>query len=227
MSIDDASARDERAPEGGPSLEGYSYEDGARLLTSALALPDLTHGQALRVVEYMALTLARRHTTLFRAGSPGSPFLVLVLDGDAVVEGRLTAASEPIILRTLTAGSLFGEMGAQDSMSRLITVRATTQTFLGTLHYPQLEELTAADPVLGCALLRATLAHVTRRLRTADTWIETLNQINRALQEEWTAEIKSDRATVARLNVLMNLERKTGLRTFLVGDRIEVRQGSQ
>ena len=82
------------------------------------------------------------------------------------------------------------------------------------------------DPVLGCALLRATLAHVTRRLRNADTWIETLNQINRSLQEEWTAAIESDRATVARLNVLMKLERKTGLRTYLVGDRIEVRQAA-
>lgn len=204
-------------------MAGYTYEEGASLLRSSLALPDLTAAQALKVVEFMALTMARRHTTLFRAGSPGSPFLVLVLGGDAVVEGRLTAASDPIVLRTLTAGSLFGEMGAQDTMSRLVTVRAMTETCLGTLTYAQLEQITASDPSLGCALLRAALAHVTRRLRTADTWIETLNQINRSLQEEWTAEIKSDRAIVARLNVLMNLERKTGLRTCLVGDRIEVR----
>jgi CRP-like cAMP-binding protein len=163
---------------------------------------------------------------LFRAGSPASPFLVLVLGGDAVVEGRLTGASEPIILRTLTAGSLFGEMGAQDTLSRLITVRATTEVCLATLHYPELEQIVSRDPALGCALLRSALAHVTRRLRCADTWIETLNQINRSLQEEWAAEIKTDHATIARLNVLMNLERKTGLRTYLVGDRIEVRQGT-
>ncbi len=205
-------------------MQNFSFDDGADLLTSPLALPDLSRQQALETVPFMKLTMARRDALLFRAGHPGSPFLVLVLEGDAVVEGRLTAASEPIVLRTLTPGSLFGEMGAPDSLSRLITVRATSEVCLGTLHYAELSQLTGANPVLGCALLRATLAHVTRRLRSADTWIETLNQINRSLQEEWSAELKSDRATVARLNVLMKLERKTGLRTYLVGDRIEVKQ---
>jgi CRP-like cAMP-binding protein len=206
--------------------QNFSFDDGADFLTAELALPDLSREDAFDVVRRMKLTLARRHAVLFRAGNPGSPFLVLVLDGDAVVEGRLTAASEPIILRTLTAGSLFGEMGAPDTMARLITVRATSDVCLATLDYAALSRITRTDPVLGCALLRATLAHVTRRLRSADTWIETLNQINRSLHDEWAAELKSDRATVARLNVLMRLERKTGLRTYLVGDQIEVRQAA-
>jgi CRP-like cAMP-binding protein len=207
-------------------MHSFSFLDGAEFLTSALGLPDLSLEEALKVVRFMKLTRARRDALLFRAGNPGSPFLVLVLDGDAVVEGRLTAEGEAIVLRTLTPGSLYGEMGASDSMSRLITVRATSEVCLATLHYDALSRITRMDPVLGCALLRATLAHVTRRLRNADTWIETLNQINRSLQEEWTAAIESDRATVARLNVLMKLERKTGLRTYLVGDRIEVRQAA-
>lgn len=204
----------------------FSFLDGANFLVAPPALPDLSHADALKVVRSMKLTLARRDALLFRAGGPGSPFLVLVLDGDAVVEGRLAAASEPIVLRTLAPGSLFGEMGAPDNMSRFVTVRATSPVCLATLHYAALDHITRADPVLGCALLRATLAHVTRRLRSADTWIETLNQINRALQEEWSAELKSDRATIARLNVLMRMERKTGVRTCVVGDRIEVRQAA-
>jgi len=207
-------------------MHSFSFLDGAEFLTSELGLPDLSVEEALKVVRFMKLTGARRDAVLFRAGNPGSPFLVMLLDGDAVVEGQLTAASEAIVLRTLTPGSLYGEMGASDSMSRLITVRATSQVCLATLDYHALSLITQTDPVLGCALLRATLAHVTRRLRNADTWIETLNQINRSLQEEWTAAIQSDRETVARLNVLMKLERKTGLRTYLVGDRIEVRQAA-
>lgn len=207
-------------------MRNFSFLDGAESLTSVLGLPDLSVEEALKVVRFMKLTRARRDAVLFRAGIPGSPFLVLVLDGDAVVEGRLTHNGEAIVLRTLTPGSLYGEMGASDSMSRLITVRATSEVCLATLHYDDLSRITETDPVLGCALLRSTLAHVTRRLRNADTWIETLNQINRSLQEEWDAEIQSDRETVARLNVLMKLERKTGLRTYLVGDRIEVRQAA-
>jgi CRP-like cAMP-binding protein len=205
------------------AMEGFFLEDAAELLRTPLALPDLTSPQALKVVEAMKLTFARNEAVLFRAGNPGSPFMVLVLEGDAVVEGRLSAASETIVLRTLTGGSLYGEMGASDTLTRLIEIRAMSDMFLATLDYADLQRLQAADPLLGCALLRATLAHVVRRLRAADTWIETLNQINRSLQEEWNSQLKSDRTLMARVNLLMNIERKTGLKTFLVGDRIEVR----
>lgn len=193
-------------------MHRYSYEDGARLLVSPMALPELSLAQAMRIVPYMKLTLAHRGAVLFRAGGPGSHFLVMLLDGDAVVEGQLTGASAPIVLRTLVAGSIFGELGAEDSAGRSVTVRATSDTCLATLEYEALDELTHTDPVLGCELLRALLAHMMRRLRTANTRIETLNEINHALQEEWTAEVKSDNATIARLSVLMKLERQAGLR---------------
>jgi CRP-like cAMP-binding protein len=205
-------------------MQRHSYEDGARLLISPLALPDLTPHQALRVVPYMTLTLAHRGAVLFRAGGPGSHFLVMLLDGDAVVEGQLTGASEPIVLRTLVAGSMFGELGAEDSAGRWVTVRATSETCLATLDYPALDALTAADPTLGCALLRAILAHAMRRLRSATTKIETLNEINNALKEEWSAEVKSDKDTIARLSVLMKLERQAGLRSRLADDRTASRK---
>lgn len=192
-------------------MHRHTYEDGARLLTSQPALPDLTFEEALRVVPYMNLTLARRGALLFRAGGPGSQFLVMLLDGDAVVEGKLTGASDPIVLRTLVPGSLFGELGALDSIARSVMVKATSDTCLATLDYAALDQLTGTDPVLGCALLRAILAHVTRRLRNANTKIETLNEINQTLRKEWTAEMNNDRATIARLNELMKLERKIGL----------------
>jgi CRP-like cAMP-binding protein len=205
-------------------MRRHSYEDGARLLISPLALPDLTPHQALRVVPYMKLTLAHRGAVLFRSGGPGSHFLVMLLDGDAVVEGQLTGASDAIVLRTLVAGCMFGELGATDSTARSVIVRATSDTCLATLDYPALEALTAADPKLGCVLLRAILAHTIRRLRNANTRIETLNEINRALQEEWTAEVKSDKANSAKLGVLMKLERQAGLRSRLGDDRVPARR---
>jgi CRP-like cAMP-binding protein len=192
-------------------MHRFTYEDGALLLISQPALPDLTLEQALRVVQYMKLTLARRDALLFRAGGPGSQFMVMLLDGDAVVEGKLTGANDAIVLRTLVPGSLFGELGALDSIARSVSVRATSDTCLATLDYPALNQITKEDPVLGCVVLRAILAHVTRRLRNANTKIETLNEINQTLRKEWDAEIKNDRATIARLNVLMKLERKIGL----------------
>ncbi len=205
-------------------MRRYSYEDGARLLVSPLALPELTLAQALAIVPYMKLTIARRGAILFRAGGPGSHFLVMLLEGDAVVEGQLTGATDPIVLRTLVAGSMFGELGAQDSAGRSVLVRATSETCLATLQYEALDQLTAADPQLGCALLRAILAHTIRRLRTANTRIETLNEINHALQEEWTAEVKTDSATIARLSVLMKLEREAGVAHRLGGDRSGARK---
>jgi CRP/FNR family transcriptional regulator, cyclic AMP receptor protein len=205
-------------------MRRYSFEDGARLLVSPLALPELTPAQALKIVPYMKLTLAHRGAVLFRAGGPGSHFLVMLLDGDAVVEGQLTGASTPLVLRTLVAGSMFGELGAEDSAGRSVTVRATSETCLATLEYEALDELTRADPALGCALLRAILAHTMRRLRTANTRIETLNEINEALREEWSAEVKSDSATIARLSVLMKLERQAGLRERLGDNHPDIRK---
>jgi CRP-like cAMP-binding protein len=128
-----------------------------------------------------------------------------------VVEGQLSGVGEPLVLRSLVPGSLFGELGAMDSIARFVTVRATSDTCLATLDYPALNKVTETDPLLGCALLRAILAHVTRRLRNANTKIETLNEINQALRQEWQAEMNNDRATIARLNVLMKLEQKIGM----------------
>ncbi len=112
-------------------MHRYTYHDGARLLISQPALPDLTLEEALRIVPYMNLTLARRGAVLFRAGGPGSHFMVMLLDGDAVVEGQLTGASDALVLRSLVPGSLFGELGALDSIARSVTVRATVRHLPG------------------------------------------------------------------------------------------------
>jgi CRP-like cAMP-binding protein len=190
----------------------FTYEDGARLLISELALPELTAAEALRIVPFMKLTLARAGSVLFRAGGPGGQFLVMLLDGDAVVEGQQAGSGESIVLRSLLAGSLFGEMGALDSMTRGVIVRATTDTCLATLDEKALGQITQGDPALGSSLLRALLAHVTRRLRAANNKIETLNEINQALRAEWRAETRFDEATRARLTVLMKLERQLSSR---------------
>ena len=189
-------------------MHRYSYEDGARLMVSPLALPDLALADALRIVPFMNLTLARADAVLFRAGGPGSQFMVMLLAGDAVVEGRLMGGTDWIVLRTLAPGSLFGEMGALDSMARSVVVRATSETCLATLDDGALARLAATDPVLGCSLLRAILGHVTRRLRGANNKIETLNEINQALRAQWNAEQQHDQAARARLSVLMKLERQ-------------------
>jgi CRP-like cAMP-binding protein len=190
----------------------FSYEDGARLLVSELALPELAPADALRIVPFMNLTLARAGSVLFRAGGPGSQFIVMLLDGDAVVEGQLAGASEWIVLRTLLPGSLFGEMGAPDTMTRGVLVRATTDTCLATLDDETLAQLVAGQPQLACSLIKAVLGHVTRRLRAANNKIGTLNEINQALRAEWHAETKFDEATRARLTVLMTLERRLSTR---------------
>lgn len=189
-------------------MQRFSYEDGARLLVSDLALPDLAPADALRIVPFMALTLARAGSILFRAGGPGTHYLVMLLDGDAVVEGQLTGSNEWIVLRTLVPGCLFGEMGAMDSMARTVLVRATSDTVLATLDDAAMARIIEVHPVLGCRLLQAILNHLTRRLRSANHKIEALNEINQTLRAEWNAESKFDQATHARLSVLMKLERR-------------------
>lgn len=189
-------------------MQRFSYEDGARLLVTDLALPDLAPADALRIVPFMNLTLARAGSVLFRAGGPGTHYLVMLLDGEAVVEGQLTGSSEWIVLRSLVPGCLFGEMGAMDSMARKVVVRATAESVLATLDDAAMAQIIEGQPVLGCRLLQAILNHLTRRLRSANHKIEALNEINQALRAEWHAETRSDQAARARLSVLMKLERQ-------------------
>lgn len=192
-------------------MHRFTYEDGARMLTSELALPDLSMADALRVVPAMRLTLARPDAVLFRAGGPSHQFLVLLLDGDAVVEGQLLGGREAVVLRTLAPGSLFGELGTLDSITRSVLVRATSDTCLATLDDQTLAQILRDKPDLGCALLRAVLGHVIRRLRSANNKIEALNEINHTLRAEWQAESRFDEQTRARLSVLMKLEQQLGV----------------
>lgn len=192
-------------------MEQFSYTDAAKLLISDLALPELTPAQALRLAPFMKLAQAPRDAVLFRAGGPGDQFLVMLMEGDAVVEGQLTGGNQWMTLRSLVPGSLFGELGAMDSMGRSVVVRATSDVFLATLDDSALQQITERDANLTFALLRAMLAHVTRRLRAANNKIDTLHNINQALRDEWAAQVQSDQVTGARLKVLMKLE-KDGVR---------------
>ena len=192
-------------------MHRFTYEDGARLLTSELALPDLSLADALTIVPSMRLTLARPNAVLFRAGGPGHQFLVLLLDGDAVVEGQLVGGKETVVLRTLAPGSLFGELGTLDSITRSVVVRATSDTCPATLDDEALAAIVRDRPDLGCALLRAVLGHVIRRLRSANNKVEALNEINHTLRAEWQAESRFDEQTRARLSVLMKIERRLGV----------------
>lgn len=192
-------------------MQQFSYAEAARLLISDVALPELTPAQALRLVPYMKLTVARRESVLFRPGGPGNDFMVMLLEGDAVIEGELTGVGGWIVLRTLVPGSLFGELGALDSMARAVAVRATSEVCLAILDDAALERITQDDPTLAFALLRAMLGYVTRLLRTAHHKNQMLQEINLAQRDEWAAEAKSDQATSARLSVLMKLERRAAM----------------
>lgn len=189
--------------------EQYSATDTAKLLISDVALPELSPAQALRLVPFMRLTRAPADAVLFRAGGPGDQFLVMLVAGDALVEGQLTGGRW-MTIRSLVPGSLFGELGAMDSMGRSVVVRATTDVHLATLDDQALQQITERDPNLTFGLLRAMLGHVTRRLRAANNKIETLHSINQAQRDEWAAQTQSDQVTGARLKVLLKLERDSG-----------------
>lgn len=187
-------------------MQSFDHAQIANLLISEPALPELTSAQALRLVPFMCMTLAQRDSVLFRDGGSDNPFLILMLEGDGVVEGKLTGAGDWVVLQTLVPGSLFGELGAMDSMARSVVVRATSETYVAALNDEALGRITREEPALAFALLRAVLAHVTRRLRSANRKIKTLHEINQTLRDEWADQMQSDHEAKARLSVLMKLE---------------------
>ncbi|NKE66839.1 Crp/Fnr family transcriptional regulator [Ramlibacter sp. RBP-2] len=195
------------------AMQQFGYTDVAKLLISDVGLPELSPAQALRLAQLMKLTTAEPESVLFRPGGPGLDFMIMLLAGDAVIEGQLTGADDWIVLRGLVPGSLFGELGALDSIARAVVVRATSDVCIATLDDAALGQLTQNDPALAFVLLRALLAYVTRRLRSAHHRIGMLHEINLAQRQELASEIRSDEETRARLRVVLKLESKFAMRT--------------
>lgn len=141
-------------------------EKAAQLLIVPTALLQLTLKEARIVVSHMTPRFYPEGTTFIREGDTGDGgFMVLVVEGEVVVESITVSRTEPLTIKILGPGSLIGEVGLMDQEPRSASCTASTDLYCAILGRPELEKLMHENPQVGSKLLMAISALLAQRLR--------------------------------------------------------------
>jgi CRP/FNR family transcriptional regulator, cyclic AMP receptor protein len=145
---------------------GEGAEKAAQLLIVPTALIQLTLEEARVVVNYMTPRFIAADTTFIREGDTGDGgFMVLVLEGEVVVESITVSRTEPLTIKVLGPGSLIGEVGLMDKEPRSASCTASTALYCAILSRAALEKLLNDNPQVGAKLLMAISTLLAQRLR--------------------------------------------------------------
>ena len=94
------------------AIEGSTSADlAAEMLTAPSALMQLTNDDARIVVTYMKPHKIAEGVTFIKEGdTDDTDFMLLVLDGEVMIESIVVSRTEPITVTVLGPGSLIGEI---------------------------------------------------------------------------------------------------------------------
>lgn len=161
----------------------FTRRDVAELLASPTSLPELGLENALKVVNFMAAQRLKAGTVLFKEGTKSHKSLVLILQGDVLVENE-SAGDSSLVVTVLGAGHLVGELGVLDGKPRSATCTAVTEVDVAVLDQEDLERIMRDDPAAGVDLLRAMVVQIAARLRSTNHRVFMLSQIVTSMQQE-------------------------------------------
>ena len=160
-------------------------ESAALLLVTPTALVDLSLSDARAVVDAMLLRRVKTGTVLIREGEvTHTDFMMLVLEGEVLVDNEVASLEENVVVSIIGAGSLIGEMGLLDGAPRSARCTATTDLAVAVLSRDALLALIKSNPAVAARLMLVISKRLSDRLREANRKIKTLGGISRALQQE-------------------------------------------
>ncbi len=163
-------------------------EKAAQLLITSTALADLSLADARAVVSAMMLRRVQHGVVLIKEGEvTHTDFMMLILDGEVLVDNELTSMDDSMVMSVIGSGSLIGEMGVLDGAPRSATCTATTDLAVAVLSRDALLTLIKTNPAVSARLMLAISKRLSDRLREANRKIRTLGGLSRALQQELDA----------------------------------------
>jgi len=167
-------------------IEGSaSAERAAGLLSAPTALMQLTHDEARTVVSYMRPRRIAEGTLFIREGDTADTgFMLLVLDGEVMVETIVVSRTQPITMSVLGPGSLIGEMGLLDGAPRSASCTAITELVCAVLTRRALQRLMVEHPRTGAKLLLAVGTRIAERMRDNQGKLKLYAQLTQAMNEE-------------------------------------------
>ncbi len=163
----------------------WSHLEVAKLLISRTAMTELSLDDAKKVVKRMHTVAVKEGTVLVQQGSSSNNnYMLLILNGEAVVETEGLKKKDSLILGVVGSGHIIGEMGLVDGEARSATCTASSDVDVAVLDSKAFSELIETEPITSCKLLATLLQRASTRLRTTNCKLRVLTHINRALEEE-------------------------------------------
>jgi CRP/FNR family transcriptional regulator, cyclic AMP receptor protein len=162
----------------------FSRQEVALMLTGTTALAELPTEAAYVIVGYMEAKRIKPTGIIIQEGFINTAFMGLLLQGEAVVENELARRTDSMVITTLGAGALIGELGLIDGQPRSATVRAITEVDMAVLEREALSKMMKEQPSIACLLLARMLADVSQRLRVANKKMLSMHRVNRSMQSE-------------------------------------------
>lgn len=169
--------------------EMSSRDYAARLLTAPAALMQLSLEEAKIVVSYMRPEKVEAGQTFITEGdSKNTGFMVLLLDGEVLVESITVSRTMPLTITVLGPGSLIGEMGILDTGPRSASCTASTDIQCAVLTREALEALIAEQPAIGAKFLLAICARISERYRDTQRKLKLFARLASTMQQELERE---------------------------------------
>ncbi len=165
--------------------EVSSRDYAARLLTAPAALMQLSLVEAKIVVSYMRPERVDAGLTFITEGdTDNTGFMVLLLDGEVLVESITVSRTTPVTITVLGPGSLIGEMGILDTGPRSASCTASTDIQCAVLTREALESLIAEQPGIGAKFLLAVSARIAERYRDTQKKLKLFARLASTMQQE-------------------------------------------
>jgi len=162
-----------------------SREYAARLLTAPAALVQLSLIEAKIVVSYMRPDQLPAGTTFITEGDEqNTGFMVLLLDGEVIVETITVSRTHPVTTAVLGPGSLIGEMGILDTGPRSASCTASSDIQCAVLTREALESMIAEQPAIGAKFLLAVSARIAERYRETLKKLKLFARLAATMQQE-------------------------------------------
>ena len=168
------------------AIEGSSSAElAAKLLIAPTALMQLTLDEAFTVVSYMTPRKIAEGMTFIKEGDDSDTgFMLLLLEGEVIVENIVVSRHTPVTVTVLGPGSLIGEMGLVDGQARLASCTASTAARCAVLSRTALEKLGKDDPQTASKLMSAVALRIAERLRDTSEKLKMYTQLVQAMQQE-------------------------------------------
>mgnify|MGYP001205271917 CR=1 FL=1 len=115
----------------------------------------------------------KKDSILFMEGTPGE-FLYVIMSGKVEIIKK-TKNNEEMVLATMGANEIIGEMSLIDAEPRTATARTSEDSVLVVITKQKFNEILQSDPRIAAKILMGLLKVINKRLRIMDKKLEGIN----------------------------------------------------